>query len=194
MVMLRSLSGVAGIYLVVLALLPFHALFTTWLGSNFGHIDLWRTWKELAILATVPVVGYLALTDQETRVWLRRAWLPRLVLAYMVLHLILGIAALGAGRVNTEALSYGLLVNLRFIGFMLLTMIVARQTPVLLRHWPKAVFVPLALVLLFGILQLTVLPYDFFASRRVWTRYDSCLSDRRQQAGLSANPIHASWC
>ena len=48
---LRLVSIVQAVILVILISLPFHEFLTTWLASNFGHIDLFRIWKEILLIA-----------------------------------------------------------------------------------------------------------------------------------------------
>src|SRR4051812_36744657 len=98
----------------VLVLLPFHALFTTWLGSNLDHLDAWRIWKEVVIVAMLPFALYLCWVTPHLRQWFKRDWLLRLCLAYAVLFVGLGLWALYRHHVTNSALIYGLLSDLRF--------------------------------------------------------------------------------
>src|SRR5581483_1437814 len=75
----------------VLVLLPFHALLTTWLGSNFGHLDAWRIWKELAIVAMLPFALFVTWQTPQLRQWFKHDWLIRICLAYAVLLVVLGL-------------------------------------------------------------------------------------------------------
>lgn len=101
----------------ILVLLPFHAILTTWAGSNFGHLDLWRIWKEIVILIMMPPVFWLAWRTPGLKKWLIRSWIPRLFGIYILLYLVLGAWALTHNQVNATALIYAFIVNLRFIGF-----------------------------------------------------------------------------
>jgi hypothetical protein len=156
------LTKISWIYLFVLILLPFHAFLTTWAGSTFGGIDIWRIWKELIIFATVPVVAYAAFRNTGYRRWLRSSWMPWMIGAYVLLYILSGLFALMANTVNGPAFIYSLLSNLRFLGFFMLVTAVAALNPVLRRYAPKAVIITGAVVIAFGLLQL-VLPYDFLA-------------------------------
>jgi hypothetical protein len=152
---------VAFIYLCVIGLLPFHAFLTTWVGSSIGAIDVWRIWKELAIVVTVPFVALFVWRQPGYRAWLKESWLPRLIACYIVLTLGLGLVALQADRVNTESLIYGLLANLRYVGFFLLMFFVAAQSVFLRKYIAKIVLGVGIFIVAFGILQITALPYDF---------------------------------
>jgi hypothetical protein len=146
--------------ITILVLLPFHALFTTWLGSTFGYLDLFRIWKELLIALMVPMASWLVYKDRQLRVWFKGSRLVLLVLLYVLLHLLMGMYALATNKVNPEALIYALLINLRFPVFLLLMVIVAAKTD-LKKHWPKIILWPAAVVVTFGLLQQFVLPTDF---------------------------------
>lgn len=186
-------------FLVVIALVPFHAFLTTWIGSNAGHLDLWRIWKEVAVVLAAPVVLYLGFRNISTRTWLLRSALIKLIGAYIVLHLVLGAWALQTGRVNMEALIYALLINLRFLGFFVLVVILARMSPVLRQHWWKAVVVPCGIVAIFGLLQVFVLPHDFLRhfgygpdTIPAYQTVDNKLEYQRVQSTLrGANPLGA---
>ena len=75
----------------ILVLLPFHALLTTWAGSNFGHLDTWRAWKEILFLLMQPPAAWLVWRSPALKKWLVNSWITRLFVVYILLHLILGI-------------------------------------------------------------------------------------------------------
>jgi hypothetical protein len=146
--------------IAILVLLPFHALLTTWAGSNLGHLDAWRIWKEIIIFALVPVSLWLAYKTPTIRTWLRNGWLPRLLFVYLLLHLALGVWALVANNVNSSALIYGLFANLRFLGFFAICLVIANRHPSLQKYWWKILLLPAVVVVLFGLIQ-PFLPIDF---------------------------------
>lgn len=156
-----KLAGiVAKLYLAILALLPLHAFLTTWAGSAAGHLDVWRIWKEVLIFGSSLAVFWLLAKDSAVRQWVFDGWLARLVLVYVAWGVVGGLLALSAGRVNGDALVYGLFADLRFPAFMLLVAVVARMVPTMNMLWRPVVVVPLSIVVIVGLLQL-VLPPDF---------------------------------
>ncbi|HSX27255.1 MAG TPA: O-antigen ligase family protein [Patescibacteria group bacterium] len=181
----------------VMALLPFHALITTWLGSNFGHLDGWRIWKELIIFGLAFPSGYLAVQDKKIRTWLKKDWLPRLIIVYVLLHFALGIWALKTGRVNNSALIYSWLINLRFLGFFTIVLVVSVKSSFLKKYWQKILLLPAGVVIIFGLLQRFVLPYDFlrhfgYGPKTIpaYQTVDNKLSYQRVQSTLrGANPL-----
>lgn len=151
----------AGIVAAILVLLPFHAVLTTWAGSNFGHLDLFRIWKELLCvpLGLLCVVRLCQSSELRRRVFGSRLfWLA---LVYSLGTVLLGLWALQAGRVTANALIYSLLANPRLAVFMVLAWIAAMDSPWLHRSWRMLVAAPALLVISFGIMQLLVLPPDF---------------------------------
>ncbi len=145
----------------ILVLLPFHALFTTWAGSSFGHLDLFRIWKEILMVPLGLFAVWLLCRNKELRSQLTASWLPRLVIIYTLLFLVFGVIALYVGRTNTDALLYSWITNLRFIWFLLVVWVVARADPFLTQEWLKILLVPAGLVVVFGLLQRFLLPADF---------------------------------
>src|SRR5690242_6348599 len=87
----------------ILVLLPFHAVFTTWLGSNFNHLDLIRIWKEMILALITPYVLWLGWKNPKLKQWLKTSWVVKLFGFYILLHLTLGAWALHAGEVNKTA-------------------------------------------------------------------------------------------
>src|SRR3989344_9485495 len=135
------LAGIlSGIIVFILVLLPFHAVFTTWAGSNLGHLDLWRLWKEVLILGMLPGVAYLLWQQTALRQWLVSNRIERLYLAHLGVFVITSLPALLRGRVNGEALIYGWLIDLRFIGFFIICALVAASSNFLITHWRKILF------------------------------------------------------
>ncbi len=144
--------------ILIFLLMPLHAVFTTWLGATIGHFDLFRIWKELLLVPMAFVALLLAARDKRLKEWLFSSPLVLLILLYILLHIILGVYALSAGNVNASALIYALLINLRFFVFFLVVLIIAKQLPWLSKNWHKYVLCPAIIVVVFGLLQLFILP------------------------------------
>ncbi|HSX44246.1 MAG TPA: O-antigen ligase family protein, partial [Candidatus Saccharimonadales bacterium] len=145
----------------ILILLPLHAVLTTWLGSNFGHLDLFRIWKEMLLVPLTIGAAAIAYQDKQIKNWLLNSKLVRLILAYILLHFVLGIWAVYDGSVSRTALIYSLLINLRFLVFFLVCIVVAAKTSILGKNWKNLILWPAAVVVLFGLAQKFLLPSDF---------------------------------
>ncbi len=155
------LSLAANLSAAIIALLPFHALLTVWLSSNLGHYTALRLWKEGLLLLIAVAVLYLLLTDSKIRSHTLTRRLVWLVVAYAALQLLIGLLSLNAGLVTPKAAGYGILVNLRFLAFFLLVWAIALRTVRLKSNWHRLVIWPAVLVVIFGFLQLLILPTDF---------------------------------
>ncbi len=147
-------------FMAIIVLLPFHAVFTTALGSNFGHLDFFRIWKELLIAILVPLAAWQVYRDPPLWSWIKSNRLVAMVMGYVLLHLILGLVALLNHSVSLSAVIYALLINLRFLIFGVLVMIVSGRRP-LKSRWRQWLLWPAALVIAFGLMQQFVLPPDF---------------------------------
>ena len=78
---------VSGGLLILVAVMPFHAFLSVWLGSLTGHQALIQGWKEVLILVLVGITtGYLA-RHPEARARLKTP-LVALIAAYLVVALI----------------------------------------------------------------------------------------------------------
>jgi O-Antigen ligase len=148
---------------VITVLLPFHAWFTTWAGSNFGYLDWFRIWKELLLVPlTIGALWLLTKTPGVVQ-WLKRTKILSLVLIYVGLHVGLSLWALWSGRVSAEASIYALLINLRYLVFFIVVVCLASRSAWLTDNWKRLIIWPAMVVAVFGIMQVTVLPPDFLS-------------------------------
>lgn len=186
----------AVVVICIMSLLPFHAFFTTWLGSNIGHLDLIRVWKDILVACLAPGLLYVAWSDSYIRDWLKRSWLVRLIVVYILLHFGLAWLAYWRGDVNSKALVYALIINLRFLIFFMFVLVIASKTNTLRQYWKAYVLIPAVIVIAFGLMQL-ILPYDFLkhfgygpSTIPAFQTVDQKLSYRRIQSTLrGANPL-----
>ena len=156
-----ALTWVSGLTMVILFLMPFHALITVWLASIFDHYTAFRLWKEALLALSVLGALYLLATDHKIRFHTLSRRLVWLILTYILLNVVWGLLALDQGDVSAKALSYGLISNLRYLVFFLVTWSVALRLPRLRNHWQWLVYFPAIGVVVFGLLQIFVLPTDF---------------------------------
>lgn len=146
---------------VIFILLPFHAFLSVWASSLFGHYTVFRLWKELLMALAFLGVLYLLAFDRKVRHHTLRRKLTWLIVAYILVQILWGLWAWRAGDVTLKAMAYGVLLNSRFLLFFLLGWAVAIRTERFERRWPKLLLWPAVLVVLFGLLQVFVLPIDF---------------------------------
>jgi hypothetical protein len=183
----------------ILAMVPFHALLTTWTGSNFGHLDLIRIWKELLCLPLGIFCVWVLARKKMVRAQLFSAPIFWLCLAYCLFSVVMGAWAFYNKSVNSTALIFSLIINLRLVIFMVFVWIMTLNIPWLARQWRLLLLVPALLVISFGILQRLVLPIDFLRHVGYGTStipavqtVDQQIDFRRVQSTLrGANPLGA---
>lgn len=148
---------------IIFLALPFTTPISLFLGTKLSHFDLFKAWKEIAMV----IIGALVLfsgvlknfhRNQET-LFKVLLWA---VMAYAGWTIISGLYALLVEHtINWEALIYALIINLRFLFFFLLCWAVSLYSDFLIKNWKKLLLVPAAIVIGFGLLQHFVLPDDF---------------------------------
>ncbi len=145
----------------ILTLVPFNTLLTTWAGSNFSHLDLFRVIKELIML---PLGVYGATLVYQNKSLLRRwqqSWLVRCVVLYGVFFATYAGLELMQGSTTPSAVWFSLITNIRFLWFFLTVWAICSFDPRVRQWWPKIVLLPASLVVVFGIAQRLLLPSDF---------------------------------
>jgi hypothetical protein len=147
--------------MLIMLIVPFHAFLTVSLASLIGHYTALRLWKEVLLLICIAGTLYLVMTDGKIRTHTLTRRLVWLIFAYMAVNLIWGVIAFHQHTLTAKALGYGWIVNLRFLAFFLVTWAVALRTARLRKSWKWLVLVPAAVVVVFGLLQASVLPHDF---------------------------------
>lgn len=159
----KLFSIVLALITIVIVLLPFHAFLTVWAASLFGHYTLFRLWKEFLVLFCGLFVIYLFFIDKKVRQKILKDKLVWVILAYVILDFIVGGVAFFTHKVTTKALAYGLLDDLRFLAFFIICWAVAICRPELTKRWQKMIIWPALIVVLFGLLEMSVLPINFLA-------------------------------
>ncbi|MGH7241472.1 MAG: O-antigen ligase family protein, partial [Candidatus Saccharimonadales bacterium] len=152
---------VATLTTVIVVILPFHAFLTVWLSSVIGHYTVLRLWKELVLLVMALACFYLLVIDKPLRRKLFESRLNQAMVAYAALTVLWALVVLLTHKVSTKAVGYGLIVDLRFIAFFVVVWVTATKAPKSFKVVPNWLWWPLAVVVVFGLLQYFVLPYDF---------------------------------
>lgn len=151
-------------WVAIMALLPFHALISTWGGTTIGPYELWKVWKEILLILLLIPAGTLVVRDKALQKKLLNSWIVRICFMYTVLHLISAAVMMR----DLDALAYGLAINLRIVGFFLVSLILFSSIKISKNVLLKVLLIPCSMVLVFGLLQLFVLPTDFLA----WFGYE----------------------
>lgn len=144
----------------VFIMLPFHAFLTIWLASAVDHYTLLRLWKEFLLVIISSGAIYILINDNNLRQKFYSSKLVQLIGLYILISLVWGALALSLDATTLKSLGYGLVVNLRFLIFFLAIWIIATKSQWLRKVWPKLILIPAAIVIIIGLLQRLVLPYD----------------------------------
>jgi len=152
-----SLAVIAAIVVAI----PFHATLTVWLSQLFGHYTALRLWKEYLLVLLVLVAVYILIKNQKIRSQVLGSKLTWLIGGFVAVQTIWGIVAYATHQVSAEALGYGWLSDTRYLIFFLAVWVIAAAVPKPKNFWPKLIFWPAAIVVVFGLLQYFVLPYNF---------------------------------
>ncbi len=146
-------------FLLILAYVPFHALIYVWAGTTIGHIDWFKIVPQLMIAAVTPLAFWLFAKDKKLRLAMVGRRVNWLVLWYIVLH----IAIAAWRRPEARALIAGLMINLRIVAMFLLGQILAHHYTDKkdVKLLTKVVLTTGLMTIVFGVLQITVLPSDF---------------------------------
>jgi hypothetical protein len=140
--------------LVLVALMPFHAFLSVWLGSLIGHQAIIQSWKEVLLLVLAGMAVALLIKDPEARDRLR-TWPPIFAGAFAVIAAVVTLAT----RPSLTADVFGAKTDFEFLLAFILAIIIA--TPRFVRFLIYTVLISSAVVITFGILQIYALPSDF---------------------------------
>ncbi|HUC96034.1 MAG TPA: hypothetical protein VMR76_03740, partial [Candidatus Saccharimonadia bacterium] len=146
----------------ILVVLPFHEFLTTWLGSNFGHLDLFRVWKEIVLVLLIFPTSYLVLKKKQLLSFLIRDKLTILIVIFGIICLVIGIWGYETKSVNAAALSAGLIIDLRFFLIFLICLVITCYNDFFKKYWKQLLLIPALLVIVFGIAQI-FLPLNFLS-------------------------------
>jgi hypothetical protein len=147
---------------LIIVLLPFHAFLTAWGATVFGSYDLLRSWKEALLLVGLLLAIGIVVTDKTQRWKQLLKQTPMLwVLGYACLTLIFSLITLWGESVTRDALLYGLMIQLRFMCFFGLVAVFSLYDDLIFRRWQRLLLGPAVVVVIFGLLQIFILPSDF---------------------------------
>ncbi len=141
----------------IMSYVPFHAFFSTWLISNFGHVILFKSLKDVLVFFTLGllVANFYLYKDKNP--------INRRILFLICLYLGMNTIYLAFSHGSIAQRLAGFDVNTRFFSLFLIAYFVGttyRNTEKLIL---KIVVVGLGIVGIFGLLQSTILPHDFLS-------------------------------
>lgn len=140
--------------IILVALMPFHAFLSVWIGSITHHQAIVQAWKELLLLALAALVLVIAWREPEARDRLR-TW-PVLMAG---LFAIIAVLVTLFTRPSLTAIAFGAKTDLESLVAFVLALIVAR--PKFENRLTMVVVIPAILVVVFGLLEVYALPPRF---------------------------------
>jgi hypothetical protein len=149
-------------FLIIIALLPVHAVFSTWAISNFGHQDIFKSWKEILLFA---VAFPLALGAAYRKPEIIRELLAKKINKLAMLFIGLNAIMLLVSHYGLRSEAAGFAFNTRFLVYFLYAQIVASYVDKesLRRVASWLIYLGGGLIVLFGFLQVVLLPKDLLA-------------------------------
>ncbi len=149
-----------GICIGILVLIPFHAFLTIFAAHLFDHYTTFRLWKEILLGLAAALALILVLIDRPLKNQFVGDWLMRLIGIYALVIALAGGVAYYNGGVSRIAMADGILLDLRFLLFFVVTWVLTRNDSIIFMNWRKILIGPALVVVGFGLLQRFSLPYD----------------------------------
>lgn len=151
-------------WFLVLALLQ--TPFTVWLSSLWPEYRLvFRALSEI-VLAVIVLLTAVVFLNNQKRVEFWRSlsgfgrWLLIITGVYVLFNLLVALVLGG----DLQSVFAGLLFNLRFLVWMIVVFVLVRSQPKLSAIIKRRFWLVSLVVIIFGFLQITVLPRDFLAN------------------------------
>jgi hypothetical protein len=149
-------QGIAGGLIAIVAIMPFHAFLSVWLGTLTGHEAIIEAWKEALLVLLALAAAYLALREPQSRDRLRS--LPILLVA---LFIVVGFIVTAFTRPSFTAIAFGAKTDMEFLLAFVIAVLVA--TPRLVKRLTGVILATSAIVICFAVLQSTVLAPNFLS-------------------------------
>lgn len=157
MITQRALQRLIGRGLILLlALMPFHAFGSVWLGHLFGHEALFQAWKEVVIAGLALLTIALVVINDQARDRLR-SWPVMLIGLFIVTALTV---TLGSWPGLTAA-AFGAKIDFEFLVCFVIALVVADANLIRTAIW--TILISSSIVFLFSVAQIYLLPVDFLA-------------------------------
>lgn len=146
----------------IIVIAPFYAPLTVWAASGIQHFDFLKIWKEIALSALAVILLSLMMSSKTLWTEVVKNRLLVLMGIYALLLILVGAHDLISHNVADKAVIYGWLIDIRPVGFFALVYLsfAGNRGDTNNFPWKRLVLIPASLVVVFGLLQFTVLPKD----------------------------------
>jgi hypothetical protein len=152
-----AINTLTFLFVIIIVFLPFHGFLTTWAGSNFGNLMLWRAWKEILLVLAICISCYLLIIERDL---LKKLW-QRPVNKFIIVFAIWILSVTVLFNRDADSALQGLAIQLR-LGFMfIIAQILQYYHNFNKRQIVLMILIPGGVVIAFGLLQMFVLPHDF---------------------------------
>lgn len=115
------------------------------------------------LVVIVGIVGFWLAKDKSLRAWAAQSYVLLTIVLFIVLNLLFGARGVLLGNVSIGAFLFGLLLNLRYLVFFLVVMMLMKYSQWSRERWLRIIIIGAVIVSAFAVLQFTVLPHDFLA-------------------------------
>jgi O-antigen ligase len=140
--------------ILLVAVMPFHAFLSVWLGHMFGHQAAWQSWKEVLLLVLLAASSWQFYRKPE--LWRRlRTPLIYVTIGFIAVGLLVTLVA----RPGLTPAIYGIKTDMEFLVAMMVTMMVAQAD--FTARLARVIIATSAGVIGFGLLQIYALPADW---------------------------------
>jgi hypothetical protein len=146
--------GVQAGLLVLVALMPFHAFLSVWLGHLLGHEAIIQAWKEVLLLVLAVLAGAVVWRDPRRLARLNTPW----VWLAAALAVLAGLVTL-ATHPPLTAVAFGAKTDFEFLLAAVIASLVA--SPIFIRRLSATILAGAVIVIAFGLAQISLLPADF---------------------------------
>ncbi len=140
--------------LLILAIMPFHAFLSVWLGSLTHHQAIIQAWKEVLLIALTAAAAVLIWSEPKRLKILREPWVVAAA-AFAVVAILVTILT----RPPLTAIAFGLKTDMEFLLAGIIALIVA--TPEFARRVIVTVLVSASLAVGIDLALIFLLPPDF---------------------------------
>lgn len=146
--------AIAAGLIALVAIMPFHAFLSVWLGDLFGAQALWQSWKEVLLIALTACAGWLLYSQPATRKLLKQPFNVAVIVFTAI-----GLIVTAFAQPEPLPALFGIKINYEFLIAALLGMLVASAN--LVRRLSMLTLATSALVSVIAVLQVHVLPRNF---------------------------------
>jgi O-Antigen ligase. len=152
----KLVSLFTGVLLVVLGGLAFHAPLMVFMSSRFPDYSLiFKSWKEILLAIEGILAVWLVIKYKMTKGLLKDR-LFVLAVAYCSFGLVVGVISFK----ELDRFAAGMLIDFRYVVMFILMMIATKLRPSMKGVVLRVTLVVAAVVMMFGVLQVTILPKD----------------------------------